>query len=608
VIGLAYGNSLFNGFVYDDELVIVQNPTIQRLSQIPELFTHDYWGGVEIAEAGLRWADPLYRPLTMATYALNFSAGGLDPVGYHLINLLLHLLVSWLVYRLARQLRLSSEAALIAALLFAVHPIHTEAVTGIVGRAELLMSASILAGLLFAAEGQWSLSILAFVAGLLSKEQAVVLPALLWLYAVCLSRAKASQPDDLGMRRGGLALRLSAYCGVLGLYLYVRTIVLGTWLTPRTDFLANPLVAADWGSRMLTAITVGGQYLWLCIWPASLSADYSYNSIPMVRSMADHRFWVAFIMWAALFTAAWKSFAHDARVGFLVGFTALTFLPASNLLLPIGVMMGERLFYLPSAGLCLLVGWAWHRLYSDSPAVVPPAYFMRSRLICLVLVGMISLGLTVRTIVRNTDWADSETLHRSTIEVVPQNGRAHELLGEVLMRKGDFAQAHEAFGAALRIVPTYAAESPIFASNYGVVLLQLNKLNEAATWFENALAFYPNWSTLRLNLGHTYLRQRRLEEAEQSYRQALIQNPKSVAAYDSLSLLESAQGRYAEALALADAALSIDPELAQTHFARARAYEGLERIEEAITSYRQTLALNPKSAEAEKRLRALAAQ
>src|SRR5204862_509452 len=142
----AFANSQGNGFVLDDLSIIVSNPLIRSLSNLPRIFSSHYW------YPELQSGD-LYRPLTVATYALNYAAGGLNPWGYHAVNVLLHMACSCLVFLLFNRLLASTTAAGFAAVLFAVHPLHTEAVASVIGRAELLAAGSVLAALYLHSDG-----------------------------------------------------------------------------------------------------------------------------------------------------------------------------------------------------------------------------------------------------------------------------------------------------------------------------------------------------------------------------------------------------------------------------------------------------------------------
>src|SRR6185295_15205689 len=183
LVAVSYGNGLQNDFVGDDYPIIVMNRSITTVEAIPLLFTGEYWANYRGSyEAGPDKSLGLYRPLPMVTYTLNYAVGGLNPMGYHLANFLLHLLVSWLLYLIALWIGMIWEAALVAAAMFAVHPLHTEAVTGIVGRAELLMAAGVLGAIWGHLSGRRAVSLACFATGLLAKEQAMVLPVLLLLY------------------------------------------------------------------------------------------------------------------------------------------------------------------------------------------------------------------------------------------------------------------------------------------------------------------------------------------------------------------------------------------------------------------------------------------
>lgn len=625
LIALSYGNSLGNGFAYDDDWIIVNNPVIRHLSEIPRLFALDYWGGSRDPNSGVEVMDLLYRPLTMATYALNHAVGGLNPVGYHLVNVLLHLLVAWLLYRLACQLGMSHGGAVVASALFAVHPIHTEAVTGTVGRAELLMSAGVLGSLLWAAQGRPALSMGAFVLALFSKEQAVVLPVLLPLYDLCRPGAPAIAPGSghSPPRWQGAVLRYGGYVVPLIAYLVIRAAVLGGLPLPRTGFLLNPLASADLGPRLLTAVSVAGTYLRLCVWPDPLVAEYAFNAIPLVTSPLEPRFWLALLAWGGLVTVAAWSFRRDRRITWCVGLTLLTFLPTSNLLFPIGTIMGERLFYLPSAGLCLLVGLAWQRgigAPSDAqgpgagtiPAAgsasrsVGPAHVPEGlRLAVLAAVALLCTAFIIRTALRNRDWKDTETLHRSTIAAVPENARTQAALAELLAGRGEWSHAYDLYRASLRIFPRYPEISYAFSSNFGVVLRRLGKLEEAEASLKQAVSLNPQWSVPHINLGNVYFVTGRLAEAESEFKEAQAISPARPEPYGNLSLIRSVQGRYSDALELAEVALQRNRDYVPALYARALALEGLGRTEEAVAGYQQVVRQDPGHTLAAERLRGL---
>lgn len=608
LVCLAYANSLWNGFAYDDEMVIVRNKTITRLDNIPNLFTSDYWASRrDTAETVPAPTSGLYRPFVLATYAVNYAAGGLNPVGYHLVNLGLHLLVTWVLYGLALQLGGTPAGALVAAAVFALHPLHTEAVTGVVGRAELSMALGALASLLWGLQGRlwWSLS--AFAVALFSKEQAAMVPVLLVVYQLCLRFGGDRGRDLRGASlpapawRPGLRSILSRYAAYLLLlvgYLVIRAGVLGGLNPPPLGFVGNPLAYADSYGRVLTALKVAGRYLWLCVWPVPLSADYSYNAIPVARSLAESGVLSGLMAVIALLALTAWAFRRDPRLCFSLALAILTFLPVSNLLIPIGTIMGERLFYLPSAGLCLAVGLGCERFLRSEAA----PRVRRAAVAVLVVAGLL---LTWRTVLRNRDWTDSVTLFRSAVQVVPDNAKAFFWLGVAEAAHGHTEEALDAYRTAVRLYPDYPLEDYRFSGNLGVLLLQSGKMEEAVEAFKQAIGLNPQWSVLHFDLGLAYMELGRYEQAEYALRQALALNPDHPNLHTGMSQLMLKTGRYAEALDAARAALRKNPTFLPALINEALALERLGRVAEAMPAYERVLSLNPGLIEIRQRLEAL---
>jgi hypothetical protein len=494
LVVVAYGNSLQNGFVLDDRILIVENQLLANLDTLPVLLLDDYWLVRLNPHGDPPFFSGLYRPLTVGSYALNYAAGGVHPFGYHLMNLLLHLIVTWVLYLLARQFAFPRESALVAAALFAVHPLHTEAVSNVVGRAELLMALGVLSSLWFAGQGKRTLSIVAFAVGLLSKEQAAVLPLLLVLVEACEQKGPFASskyqiaPSHYQPILARLVKRYGPYILVLTLMLILRTYALGGRFVAHIGFLENPAAYTDSWTRFLTAVKVAGTYLWLSVWPAALSADYSYDAIPLARSVLDGPVLASLVAWGSLAAlAVWSFIRGDRRVTVSLGLTIITFAPASNLLVPIGTLMGERLFYLPLAGLCLLAGLAYERIMRS---VAGSASHSGRILVLRFALVAVCLAMTVRTMARNRDWVSSETLFRSAAQVVPNSAKAHAALAVELGKKPsveDREQAVEDYQTAVRIYPEYLYKDPTLAENLVRLRRELNAergpmSNERRTW------------------------------------------------------------------------------------------------------------------------------
>ena len=585
LVTVAYANSLPAGFAFDDEVMIRQNPLITSLDHVPKLLASDYWAGRRPATEAVPWRSGLYRPLVSLTYALNYAAGKDNPVGYHTVNLLLHLLVSWLVYLIALRTGISRAGGMVAAGIFGVHPIHTEAVTSIVGRAELLMAAGVLGAVWLAGVGRPWLSLIAFASALLSKEQAIMLPAVLVLYDLCVG------PLSGGERRQStsnvrILSRYGGYLAILACYAALHAAVVGGPGMVPIPFIDNPLAHVDGSTRVFSALKVAGWYLWLCVWPSNLSADYSYNAIPLSSSAADLGILGGMLAWGLLLgLGAWSFVKSDRTACFAVGLLVLTFLPVSNLVVPIGTIMGERLFYLPSAGLCLLAGLGWDRLIRGSCNVTGCRRLIQSG----AALGLVAVWvlLTLRTVDRNRDWADSETLMRSAEAVVPTSSKVHTVLADIAIRKADWSSALSHLQTAMGLYPGFTSTEVAINLKLGIIFLNTGREDDAIVAFERAVALDPFSSLPRFYLGTGYVMGRRYEEAEASLRHALSLNPEAPEARSSLSWVLNVQGRYEEALREAEAALRLQPDLREGRLNRARALQGLSRSQEAVEEFQR---------------------
>lgn len=610
---VAYANSLTNGFVFDDVFIIEKNPLVKGLEHIPDLLLTEYWQGHRKDRTNVT-DTALYRPLPLITYNLNYAIGGLDPVGYHAVNVVLHLLVTWLVFRVALLIGLTQTGALVGAILFAVHPLHTEAVTGIVGRAELMMAAGVLGALVLFGRGRTLLAMIVYAAGLLSKEQAVMLPALVGLYLFCFPQPLDSKdPGDLHPARSGemppvfsqlasIIWYVAPFVLLLGVYLVLRLEAVGRITSPPVPFIDNPIAEAEWPQRLLTAVKVAGLYLWLCVWPETLSPDYSYQAIPIATSLVESGVLIALVAWGSLLgMAVWCFVRGDRRITFCVGLTAILFFPASNVLIPIGTIMGERLFYLPSAGLCLLVGLGWERLW----AAIPSGNLLRFATVCVA--GLVCIALTIRTIDRNRDWVNSLTLFQLAAETVPNSAKAHYFLSKVEIAKGNYERADAEYNRAMELYPGYTLTNSKFNTNLGALRIHQERLEEAVEILERAVSLDPQSIDAQFNLGLAYAKQGRYEEAEMCYRRALALDTEAAEPYNSLSYVLRKQEKYREALEAADKALAIKAQFKEAHYNRGRALEALGHIGQALEAYRQVIDLDPSNTGVQKRINALKA-
>ena len=418
LVALAFSNSFHSGFVLDNRGLLL-DPRIREATweNISLIFARTYWWPT--GEAGL------YRPFTTLSYLFNYAllGNGVQPAGYHWVNLLLHIGNVWLAYALAVRLTDRFWAAVFTAPLWAVHPALTESVTNIVGRADLLASMAVLSGLLMywkstqvrgARQAVWLLGLAGVTTiGVFSKESAVAILPVIMLYELVWWKK--------GVSRRALAFGCLATLPPIITMLLQRAAVLAASAPAERPFTDNPIVGAGWWTGHVTAVKVMARYLAIAFLPAKLSCDYSYNQIPLARGTAADWLSCGAVLVAGVIVVL--LYRANRTCFFLACFGFLNFLPASNLLFPIGTVMADRLLYLPSLGLLGCMVSAIYAAGARSPrlAFLPPV------LLCLV-----GCGFALKTFLRNEDWRSELTLASTDVRASPDSFKIHRLLAASL--------------------------------------------------------------------------------------------------------------------------------------------------------------------------------
>jgi tetratricopeptide (TPR) repeat protein len=419
---LAYANSFRAGLIYDNRFVLMQDSRIRQVTEenVHLILTKDYWYKNSVTS--------LYRPLTTLSYLFNHAilGNGDAPAGYHAVNLALHAANIALVYLAGWLVLAEFWPAFAMAALWAVHPVLTESVTNVVGRADLLAAFGVLAGLLcyarsVAAVGRqailWQAGVLAAsTVAMFSKESGIVIIAVIFLY------------DIAWLRQTPLSARIGGYLAAalpIAIFLAVRAEVLKDTPLEVAAFTDNPLTGAGFWTARLTAMKVLGKYLWLLFWPARLSCDYSYNQIPLFSwnfgRWEDWQTLISLAVYAVAAALAVWSYRRARPVFFLIGFFFAAMAPTANLFLLIGTIMAERLLYLPSVAFAGCLAWGGWNLYQRLQPRWPAAGVAAPALLTIVC-----LALGGRTFARNFDWYDEGTLWTSAERVCPQSYRPHQ--------------------------------------------------------------------------------------------------------------------------------------------------------------------------------------
>lgn len=551
VAAVVYANSLQNGFVIDDVPLIPKNPAIRSFSNIPRLFVPP----LEAEGSDTKG----YRVIRTITYIIDYHLYGLKPFGYHATNVLLHVTTSALVLLITLRLLGRSLPALFTALLFAVHPIQTEAVAYVTGRKDVLCALFYLWGfysfLSYRQQQrprQFAGLLLAFLLALLSKEGGITLPISLLLFDT-LMRVKSQDARKRSLpapwRRGLVASlgqfpRLYAALFIVALAFGVY-VVFWSGASAKKEFWGGGL-----GPTILTSARIYLHYIKLLLFPVTLTATYSYDAFPVSTTILDPSGLFSLAAVAAILYGLIRlaRVSPEATFGGLWFF--ITLLPVSQLV-PHHVLVAERHVYLPSFGFALAAGTLFSRLEDHA----------RARRLLLPAAGALLVVLSVRTVVRNFDWRDAFTLWRKTVQSSPRSARAHVIYGAVLQTRRRPADAEREFRTALEIDP----KDERAHASLGALLRTLGRLGEAEHELTTAVRLNPDYRIGHYELGRFYQLQGRWGEAEREQQAAVRLDPNFDDAHLNLGLVYLNQGRLAEAEQAVRKALEITPGLAEAH-------------------------------------------
>jgi len=411
--------ALWNGFALDDIPIIVINPLLAKRDAPWTVFASPYW-------PPLYFPGKLYRPLPMLTYWLDRPIG--IAAWFHAVNLVWHAAVSVAVAMLAHRLA-GARAALVAGLLFAVHPVHVEAIANVVGRAELMAALFATLSVTAALSGRLGWSIAAFVVAVFCKENAVVTPALVvWAWMAGLGRPNRRRAAAFAVSwvvaGGGYALWRATVLGPYSRYLDLAPVFVG--LTP--------------AQGLFTAVSAFTDVARLLLLPLTLRADYSPMERPAVLSLGDLRLWLGaavFAAWALALIAAYRR--GRAVEAFGLGWVAIAFLPVSNLLKHIGVLVAERTLYLPSVGIVLAAAAALTRL--------------RNRRALAVVATLLVAAGALRSATRVPVWRDDLRVALSMLEDSPRSYVGPRYYGAIMQARGHPERALQAYRQAIAIFP-----------------------------------------------------------------------------------------------------------------------------------------------------------
>uniref|UniRef100_A0A3P8UWG6 dolichyl-phosphate-mannose--protein mannosyltransferase n=1 Tax=Cynoglossus semilaevis TaxID=244447 RepID=A0A3P8UWG6_CYNSE len=599
---LCYANSLHGELVHDDMWAVVNNPDVRAGSSVLNIFSNDFWGKKMWDNA----SHKSYRPLSILTFKLNILLGGLTPLYFHIVNVCLHCAVTCLLMHTChRCVFKDSRLAFITALLFAVHPVHTEAVSGVVGRADVLASLLFLMAFLAytrsvdvclskdslpSTVSVWSLffSLLLGTCAMLVKETGITVFGVCVFYDTLVLCRKPLISQLCSSRRtnllyGPFIKRTFVLSGYVIIIMSVRLWLMGGSM-PLFSEQDNP---ASFSPHLLTR-TLTYSYLlsfnaWLLLAPIVLCYDWQVGSIPLVESVVDLRnlatMLMAVLMVSLCLTSIFLLQRQDSRevlMGLL--FLVFPFIPASNLFFRVGFVVAERILYMPSMGYCILVAYGFSKLCS-----------MVGRWGNAVLTAFMLLLLllfSLKTIQQNYVWVSREALFRSGIQTLPHNAKVHYNYGNFLKDSGRHDEAIHHYNTALRLYPRHASA----LNNLGTLT---HSPEEAEKYYRRALDTNPQHNRALFNLGNLLKMQGKEKEAETLLMDSIRFGPHFADAYSSLASLYIEQKRLAEADELYLKGIKNCPDNSDLHNNYGVFLADTGEAEQAASHYQQAVQLKP---------------
>jgi tetratricopeptide (TPR) repeat protein len=539
ITALAYLNALDGKFVYDDRLQVLKNPTLNSLANIPKMFTQGVWQFLNTSDKNA--VGPYYRPIFNIALIINHQLFGLEVFGWHLFSIIVHLAVVFLVYRVARRWNLSTEVSMASALLFGVHPVHSESVAWVAALPDPLAALFILSSLLLYERyyrGQarepvvLGASIALALAAMLSKEVAVVFPFFLAAREI-LDRLREESIAGAIVRA---VRRTAPFFAMIVVYLGMRYYVLGFLQKDEPSSAGIPAIQV-----LITIPSIMIGYARMLFAPFPLAVMYGNK---YVLSMSDVRFFGAALAVAAILAVAiW--FVRDSPVGRrALAFLILFLVPVFNLkaFRAEESLLHDRYLYLPSIGFCILAAMALEQISSR---------FANSRRVFLAATSIAAIVFLGLTFYQNFTWQNEVAMTNNALKVTPRWPFLYNYIGAYYADQHKYAEAEKAYLDATDINPKYYDAY----SNLGDIYREQGRLTQAEQNYLKAVEYSAPYAETRYNLGVTYTSQGRYEDATRALMDALAIDPANAAArynlgwnYDHLGKSDLAEQAYVETL------------------------------------------------------------
>jgi len=559
-----YCNTLQNEFVWDDFVLIGNNDYVKDWRYLPQILTSSLYCNKNPNLIKLdKESSDFYRPLQTIFYLVDHTVWKLNYAGYHLTNMLLHILTAILLYGLVALISNNHKASFAAALLFVCHPIHTQAVTYIAGRADVLAGLFLLLMLILYVKELYVAALASLALALLSKEISLIFPLILLAYEVSFRAEKRTIKYNL-VRRLGPFFALS--------FVYVLTRFTLLNFATGSVFRAR----ADFYVRLVTAPRIAVEYIGLLFFPLKL---HMYRYITVSRSMLDIRVIIAVIVLACLFAAMYMSRRRSAIIFFGMLWFFILLFPVLGVFAALNAQMAEHWLYLPSMGFFMVLSSVIVRIYDIRPARI---------LIIAVFIAAVAAS-SFLTFERNKDWKDDLTIYANTLKYTPSAADIHYNIGNAYLRREQFDGALAAYQESIRLKPNLVGSY----INIGGIYNGRGEYEKALEVLHRAARIDPEYALIYQAMGVVNISAKSYKDAIKAYEKAIELNPKLVGGYGGLGVAYLKTGSYKKSEHYLKKALKLMPYHADLHYQLGCVYFYKGNLKKAGIEWRRALDLNP---------------
>ena len=630
---LLYGNTLFHDYTQDDAIVITDNMyTTEGIKGIPGILKYDTFKGFFKVEGKDKLVSGgRYRPFTLIMFAIEWqlfkkkkktATGEIiyegRPFVGHFVNILLYGLTTILVYLLVLNLlgpgRSDLRAftvALIAALIFAAHPLHTEAVANIKGRDEILTLLGALAATYYSLMAFYkknnTLEIAVFVCffiALMSKENAItflgVIPLMYWFF----TDAKFVK----------IAMKTLPFFGAAAVFLFIRFNILGADLgdtsnelmnNPFIKVVGNQYVDFSFSEKMATIIFTLGKYLQLLVFPHPLTHDY-YPRHVEIMSFGNIKVILSLIAYLAMTVYAIIGLKKKDPISFGILFFLMTTSIISNIVFPVGTNMSERFMFMPSVGFTFIIGilgWRLAKKLNKGKSKIR----LSELTIILGITALITVAFGIKTVVRNMAWKNNYTLFTTDIETSQNSAKLRNAVGGEMIAQSSAPENKNKENEMLRTAQVHLQEAIKIHPNYKAAYLLLGNSSNYLKEYEKSIQYYNRVLAIDANdqngfnnLGITYRDAGKFygekgdfAKAEKYLNKALEMRGDEYEILRLLGVLNGTRGNHPAAIQFFQKALAQEPKNAQALFNLSAAYQYGGDTDNAQRYLQQARAIDP---------------